>query len=102
MSFNRSKFGTVTSQPKFTTGQFNPPASVGATFSSHFPLNSGVRLNPDVGSQIIAVGHNSSVGTSGDNGGYLLEGEVFIDVDDLEKVFVVADTAGATVSYIAS
>ena len=102
MSFNRSKFGTVTSQPKFTTGQFNPPASVGATFSSHFPLNSGVRLNPDVGSQIIAVGHNSSVGTSGDNGGFLLEGEVFIDVDDLEKVFVVADTAGATVSYIAS
>tara|TARA_R100000458_G_scaffold51198_1_gene51849 strand:- start:877 stop:1185 length:309 start_codon:yes stop_codon:yes gene_type:complete len=102
MSFNRSKFGTVSSQPKFTTGQFNPPASVGATFSSHFPLNSGVRLNPDVGSQIIAVGHNSSVGTSGDNGGFLLEGEVFIDVDDLEKVFVVADTAGATVSYIAS
>jgi len=102
MSFNRSKFGTVTSQPKFTTGQFNPPASVGATFSSHFPLNSGVRLNPDVGSQIIAVGHNSSVGTSGDNGGYLLEGEVFIDVDDLEKVFVVASAAGATVSFVAS
>jgi|TARA_Y100001937_G_scaffold102496_1_gene140982 hypothetical protein len=101
MSYNRSKFGTVTSQPKFTTGQFNPPASVGATFSSHFPLNSGVRLNPE-GTPDIAIGHNSSVGLSGPNGGYILDSEVFIDVDDLEKVFVVASAAGATVSFVAS
>jgi len=100
-SYNRSKFGQPTSQPRIYTGQFNPSSPLGSTFASATPLNSGVRLNPD-GEQEIAVGHNSSVGTSGDNGGYMLDGEVFIDVDDLEKVFVVASAAGATVSYIAS
>ena len=56
----------------------------------------------EVDGQFIYIGHNSSVGTSGDNGGYNLDGEVFIDVDNLEKVFVVASAAGATVSYVAS
>tara|TARA_Y100000592_G_scaffold84541_1_gene135552 strand:- start:92 stop:403 length:312 start_codon:yes stop_codon:yes gene_type:complete len=103
MGFNKAKFGQTTSQPRFYTGLFNPPASVGATFSSAQELSSGVRLNADTAaSQVIAIGHNASVGTSGDNAGFLMDNEVFIDIDDLEKVFVVASAAGATVSYIAS
>ena len=100
--YSRSKFGQPTSQPRIYTGQFNPSSPLGSTFSGHQPLNSGVRLNPEVDGQLIYIGHNSSVGTSGENGGYNLDGEVFIDVDDLEKVFVVGSAAGATVSYIAS
>ena len=101
-SYSRSKFGQPTSQPRIYTGQFNPSSPLGSTFSGHQPLNSGVRLNPEVEGQLIYIGHNSSVGTSGENAGYNLDGEVFIDVDDLEKVFVVGSAAGATVSYIAS
>ena len=101
-NYSRSKFGQPTSQPRIYTGQFNPSTPLGSTFASSTPLNSGVRLNPEVDGQFIYIGHNSSVGTSGDNAGYNLDGEVFIDVDNLEKVFVVASAAGATVSYIAS
>ena len=99
--YSRSKFGQPTSQPVFHTGVFNPPAHVGTTFAGPTPLNSGVRFSVE-GTADIAIGPNASVGTSGENAGYILDGEVFIDIDDLEKVFVMGSGAGSTLNYIAS
>ena len=97
-SYTRAKFGVVTSQPSFTVGKFNPGLA-GATFSDTLPLQSGVRLRAETSGTDIFVGSDSGVTTEN---GYNLDGEVFIDIDDLSKVFVCASAAGATVSYIAS
>jgi|TARA_E500000318_G_scaffold108358_1_gene119086 hypothetical protein len=98
-SYTRAKFGVVTSQPSFSVGVVNPGLA-GATFSDTLPLQSGVRLKADLtGSTEMFVGSDAGVTTGN---GYPLVGEVFIDVDDLSKVFVCASAAGSTLSYVAS
>ena len=98
-SYTRAKFGVVTSQPSFSVGRINPGLA-GATFSDTLPLQSGVRLRAEIaGGQSIFVGSDAGVTTGN---GYPLEGEVFIDIDDLSKVFVCASAAGSTLSFIAS
>ena len=102
MAYSRSKFGDITSQSGFVVGQFSVPAAnaalnSGSTFASDH-LNSGVRLNP-AGSADIFVGNSPTVGITN---GYELDGEVFIDVDSLDKVFVVGSAAGSTISFVAS
>jgi hypothetical protein len=95
MAYSRSKFGDVTSQANFQVGQFSVTTSA-ATMDSGF-LNSGVRLRPLGTANIVVGGPNVAV----DNG-YVLESEVFIDVDDMNKVFVRADATGSTVTFIAT
>ena len=98
MSYSRSKFGDITSQGSFKVGVYSVTTTA-ATFASG-SLNSGVRLNP-VGEDTIVVGTGGE-GVLGMTNGYDLDSEVFIDIDDLNKVFVKADSAGSTISYIAS
>ena len=98
MSYSRSKFGDITSQKSFQVGVYSVTTTA-ATFASG-SLNSGVRLNP-VGEDTIVVGTGGE-GVLGITNGYNLDSEVFIDIDDLNKVFVKADSAGSTISYIAS
>jgi len=98
MSYSRSKFGDITSQKSFQVGVYSVTTTA-ATFASG-SLNSGVRLNP-VGEDTIVVGTGGE-GVLGMTNGYDLDSEVFIDIDDLNKVFVKADSAGSTISYIAS
>ena len=96
MSYSRSKFGDITSQNSFRVGRFSVGTSA-ATFANG-PLNSGVRINPE-GSATITIGSDAN-GTEAT--GYDLDGEVFIDIDDLNKVFVIADATGSTISFVAS
>ena len=98
MSYSRSKFGDITTQSSFKVGVYSVTTTA-ATFASG-SLNSGVRLNP-VGEDTIVVGTGGE-GVLGMTNGYDLDSEVFIDIDDLNKVFVKADAAGSTISYIAS
>ena len=98
MSYSRSKFGDITTQSSFKVGVYSVTTTA-ATFASG-SLNSGVRLNP-VGEDTIVVGTGGE-GVLGITNGYNLDSEVFIDIDDLNKVFVKADAAGSTISYIAS
>ena len=98
MSYSRSKFGDITTQSSFKVGVYSVTTTA-ATFASG-SLNSGVRLNP-VGEDTIVVGTGGE-GVLGMTNGYDLDSEVFIDIDDLNKVFVKADSAGSTISYIAS
>jgi hypothetical protein len=60
-------------------------------------LNSGVRLNP-TGEDNIFIGGSGLSTTNG----YILDSEVFIDIDSLEKIYVMADAEGSTLSFIAS
>ena len=99
-SYSRPKYGgVITSQSTFHVGKVDPGVW-GATFSDSVPLQSGVRLNPDVatGEQIF-VGSDAGV-TLGN--AYELDGELFIDVDNLNKVFTCATATGSTFTFIAS
>ena len=98
MSYSRSKFGDITTQSSFKVGVYSVTTTAATFASGH--LNSGVRLNP-VGEDTIVVGTGGE-GVLGMTNGYDLDSEVFIDIDDLNKVFVKADSAGSTISYIAS
>ena len=91
----RKRFSNPTSVREFTTGIHTCTTS-GTTMSSA-ELASGVRIKAD---GILFVG-GSNVGTT--NGYELASGEeVFIDVDSMEKVFVMSSPAGSTASFIAS
>ena len=99
-SYSRPKYGgVITSQNTFHVGTVNPGLA-GATFSDDVPLQSGVRLNPEIatGEQIF-VGSDAGV-TLGN--AYDLDGELFIDVDNLNKVFTCATVTGSTFTFIAS
>ena len=98
MAYSRSKFGDITTQSSFKVGVYSVTTTA-ATFASG-SLNSGVRLNPE-GTDTIVVGTGGE-GVLGITNGYDLDSEVFIDIDDLNKVFVKADSVGSTISYIAS
>lgn len=100
-SYSRPKYGgVITSQSTFITGTVGLGLA-GATFSDPRPLQSGVRLNPSGMGASTTAYVGSDAGVTTDNG-YQLDGEVFIDVDDLSKVFVCADATGSTLSFIAS
>ena len=99
-SYSRPKYGgVITSQNTFHHGVVQPGLA-GATFSDSVPLQSGVRLNPEIatGEQIF-VGSDAGV-TLGN--AYDLDGELFIDVDNLNKVFTCATATGSTFTFIAS
>ena len=96
MTYSRSKFGDITSQKRFQVGQFSVTATASTMASGY--LNSGVRLNPE-GSADLVVGTSKDVGLTN---GYVLDSEVFIDIDDMNKVFVKASTTGSTISFVAS
>lgn len=98
MAYQRSKYGSRSAQSSFQVGQFSVTTTA-ATFASGF-CNSGVRLNPE-GEDNIFVGVGGE-GVLGVTNGYILDSEVFIDIDDLNKVYVKADSAGSTLSFIAS
>ena len=92
----RSRYGGVPStQAVFQVGQI----SVGMTAATFGvgDLNSGVRLNP-TGEDNIFIGGSGLSTTNG----YILDSEVFIDIDSLEKIYVMADAEGSTLSFIAS
>ena len=98
MAYSRSKFGDITSQKSFQVGVYSVTTTAATFASGH--LNSGVRLNPD-GTDEIFVGTGGE-GVLGITNGYALDGEVFIDIDELNKVFLKANAAGSTITYIAS
>ena len=91
----RKRFSNPTSVREFTPGIHTCTTS--GTTMSNAELASGVRIKAD---GILYVG-GSNVGTT--NGYELATGEeVFIDVDSMEKVFVMSSPAGSTASFIAS
>ena len=98
MAYSRSKFGDITSQPSFKVGHFSVTTT--ASTMDTADLNSGVRLNPE-GSADLVVGTGGE-GVLGVTNGYVLDGEVFIDIDSMNKVFVKASAVGSTISFIAS
>jgi len=92
----RSRYSDPTSVGSFIVGQHS--VTTGGTTMSNADLNSGVRIKANGGT--IYVGGS---GVTSSNG-YALgnEDEVFIDIDSMNKVFVVAASAGFTASFIAS
>tara|TARA_A100001515_G_scaffold118842_1_gene101267 strand:+ start:2147 stop:2431 length:285 start_codon:yes stop_codon:yes gene_type:complete len=92
----RVRYGGVPStQSTFQVGQL-AVGMTAATFGVG-DLNSGVRLNP-TGEDNIFIGGSGLTTTTG----YILDSEVFIDIDNLEKIYVMADAEGSTLSFIAS
>ena len=92
----RKRFSNPTSVKDFIHGQHSVTTS-GTTMGSQ-ELNSGVRIKADGGA--IFVG--GSTVTTG-NGYQLADGEeVFIDIDSMKKVYVVAAATGNTADFIAS
>jgi hypothetical protein len=92
----RKRFSNPTSVRGFVHGQHTVTTS-GTTLGAE-ELNSGVRIKADGGA--IFVG-GSTVTT--ENGYELADGEeVFIDIDSMKKVYVVAAATGNTADFIAS
>jgi|TARA_E500000305_G_scaffold78952_1_gene64746 hypothetical protein len=99
MTYNRSKFGTVTSQPRFVAREFSV-TTAGLSLGGD-NLNSGVRIKADSdNAEDVFVGGSGVTASAG----YVLgsDEEVFIDVDSLSKVFVLSTGGGETLSYIGS
>ena len=92
----RKRFSNPTSVRHFFSGQHGVTMS-GTTMSSA-DLASGVRIKAN-GEEIFIGG--SDVTTLN---GYSVEdgGEVFIDIDSMNKVFVVAGATGGTAEFLAS
>jgi len=97
----RRRFSNPTSVKTFGTGS----ASVGTTSAAilgNFELNSGVRIKANPGNtQEIFLCENTS-GTTQTGFPIGPDEEVFIDVDELNKVFLVAENTGMTARYLAS
>jgi hypothetical protein len=104
MSFSRSKFGTVTSQPSFFTNEFSiTTTGLSLGGGSVVNLNSGVRIKANGANQDdVLIG--TSTGVTGSNGFVLgADEEVFIDVDSLSKVYVISSgNGGDTLSFVGS
>ena len=97
----RRRFSTPTSVKSFATGG----ASVGTTAASilgNFECNSGVRIQADSGNTQDIFVCNSSAGTTQTGFGLAGEAELFIDIDELNKVFLVAENTGMTARFVAS
>jgi dTDP-4-amino-4,6-dideoxygalactose transaminase len=92
----RKRFSNPTSVREFIHGQHAVTTS--GTTMSEAELASGVRIKANGG--IIAVG-GANVTTEN---GYVLDQneEVFIDIDSMKKVYVVAASTGFTAEFIAS
>jgi len=83
--------------------------TAGATFErvngTSTTLQSGVRIKNVAGSGTITVGYDSSAGnTTGMTQGFQLDDaeEMFVEVDNLNKVYVKASSIGLTFSYYAT
>jgi len=93
----RKRFSNPTSVKDFIHGQHSVTTTGGTTMGEQ-ELNSGVRIKANGGD--IFVG-GPGVGTT--NGYGLADGEeVFIDVDSMKKVYVIASSSGDTADFIAS
>tara|TARA_A100001391_G_scaffold156113_1_gene113984 strand:+ start:730 stop:1044 length:315 start_codon:yes stop_codon:yes gene_type:complete len=92
----RKRYSNPTSVRHFFSGQHGVTMS-GTTLGSQ-ELSSGVRIKAN-GEEIFIGG--SDVTTLN---GYSLQdgGEVFIDIDSMNKVFVVAGATGGTAEFLAS
>ena len=90
-----TRFSNPTSVGSFIVGQHSVTTT--GTTMSNADLKSGVRIKAN---GVLYVG-GSNVGTTN---GYELAAneEVFIDIDSMEKVFVMSSPAGSTASFIAS
>ena len=92
----RKRFSNPTSVRGFVHGQHTVTTS-GTTLGAE-ELNSGVRIKSD-GGAIYVGGENVTT----ENGYELANGEeVFIDIDSLKKVYVIASATGNTADFIAS
>lgn len=97
----RRRFSNPTSVKSFGVGS----ASVGTTafpvFGS-FETNSGVRIKADAGNTQDIFVCSTVAGTT--QSGFHLgsDEEVFIDIDELDKVYLVAEAVGMTARYMAS
>tara|TARA_R100000149_G_C5814620_1_gene96443 strand:+ start:282 stop:605 length:324 start_codon:yes stop_codon:yes gene_type:complete len=92
----RKRFSNPTSVRHFFSGQHG--VTMSGTTMSGAELSSGVRIKAS-GLEIFIGG--SDVTTLN---GYSLQdgGEVFIDIDSMNKVFVVAGATGGTAEFLAS
>lgn len=94
----RKRFSNPTSVKGFIHGHHSVTTS-GTTMGDQ-ELSSGVRIKGDVSGDPIFVGGPD---VSTENGYELANNEeVFIDVDSMNKVFVVSASAGSTAQFIAS
>ena len=93
----RKRFSNPTSVKGFISGQHTVTITGGTTMGEQ-ELNSGVRIKAN-GVELFIGG--SGVGTTN---GYSVEdgGEVFIDVDSMKKVYVIAGATGGTAEFLAS
>ena len=100
MATGKRKFSQPSSVREFMTGS----VTVGSTSSNHLGtafLESGVRIKADAANaEAIYIGP-SPVGATN---GFKLSAneEVFIDIDAIDKVFVMSVGGGETLSFIAS
>ena len=92
----RKRFSNPTSVKDFISGQ-HTVTTTGGTMGEQ-ELNSGVRIKAN-GVELFIGG--SGVGTTN---GYSVEdgGEVFIDIDSMKKVYVIAGATGGTAEFLAS
>jgi hypothetical protein len=92
----RKRFSNPTSVKDFISGQ-HTVTTTGATMGEQ-ELNSGVRIKAN-GEEIFIGG--PGVGTTN---GYSIEdgSEVFIDIDSMKKVYVIAGATGGTAEFLAS
>jgi hypothetical protein len=102
----RRRFSNPTSVKSFISGTGTVGTTAAAVLGNNgsgagiaYELNSGVRIKADSGNtQDIFVCSDSSGTTSS---GFGL-GELFIDIDDLNKVFLISHGGGMTARFIGS
>jgi len=97
----RRRFSNPTSVRTFGAGS----AAVGTTAAAvlgNFECDTGVRIQADSGNTQDIFVCSSSEGTTQTGFGLSGDAEVFIDIDDLSKVFLVSEGGGMTARYLAS
>ena len=92
----RKRFSNPTSVRHFFSGQHG--VTMSGTTMGEQELNSGVRIKAN-GEEIFIGGPDVTT-----LNGYSVEdgGEVFIDIDSMKKVYVVAGATGGTAEFLAS
>jgi hypothetical protein len=92
----RKRFSNPTAVRHFFSGQHG--VTMSGTTMGEQELSSGVRIKAN-GEEIFIGGPNVTT-----LNGYSVEdgGEVFIDIDSMKKVYVVAGATGGTAEFIAS
>ena len=105
----RRRFSNPTSVISFFSGTGTVGTTAAAVLGNNgsgagiaYDLNSGVRIKADSGNtQDIFICSDSS-GTTSSGFGLGQDEELFIDIDDLSKVFLVSQGGGMTARFIGS